>query len=552
MKTITFYSYKGGVGRTLSLSNIATRLSEFKKKVCIIDFDLEAPGIPIKFSKQLALSRISIDKGLVDYINYFQEYNSTPESLKDYVYDIYCNQRSRSPISIFPAGNSYSIKYWEKLSTISWTSLFYSKNSKGLELFLDLKSRIEKELSPDILLIDSRTGISEISGVPLSILADEVVILAANNDENMFGTQQIINSISNPKNSLTGVVPKMTFVLSRIPQSNSSKDKQREELLIQDTQRKLNNFLSEHKNIFQIENILVLHSDRDLELKESFKIGFKHDGKEQSIATDYLELFYRLTENILSDSEIEKYNRIREAEFIYNQSLSTNSQIEKSSLITKAIKLDSSNYYYYSGLANSLLEMHKYDEAIVQLNKAIEHNSVSASLFIQRGIAYKYNKLYDKSLEDLNTSITLNPKNVDGYGSRGLIYTEMKNYKLALKDYNKALELDPSNSINLNNRGYLFLKMGNISEALKDVYKSIELNPQLSFAYTTLAEINILNDNDLEFYKNFELALIFNFPDKGDILDEEIYENKILENRFIRLLKKYGKNELLSHLTRQK
>ncbi|MCK5617694.1 hypothetical protein KAR91_88335, partial [Candidatus Pacearchaeota archaeon] len=109
-----------------------------------------------------------------------------------------------------------------------------------------------------------------------------------------------------------------------------------------------------------------------------------------------------------------------------------------------------------------------------------------------------------------------------------------------------------SNSINLNNRGYLFLKMGNISEALKDVYKSIELNPQLSFAYTTLAEINILNDNDLEFYKNFELALIFNFPDKGDILDEEIYENKILENRFIRLLKKYGKNELLSHLTRQK
>ena len=42
MKTLTFYSYKGGVGRSLALVNIATRLSEFGKKVCIIDFDLEA------------------------------------------------------------------------------------------------------------------------------------------------------------------------------------------------------------------------------------------------------------------------------------------------------------------------------------------------------------------------------------------------------------------------------------------------------------------------------------------------------------------------------
>ena len=45
MKTITFYSYKGGVGRTLALANIAKRLSEFGKKVCLIDFDLEAPGL---------------------------------------------------------------------------------------------------------------------------------------------------------------------------------------------------------------------------------------------------------------------------------------------------------------------------------------------------------------------------------------------------------------------------------------------------------------------------------------------------------------------------
>ena len=51
MKTFTFYSYKGGVGRTLALVNIANRLAEFGKKVCILDFDLEAPGCKANMPK---------------------------------------------------------------------------------------------------------------------------------------------------------------------------------------------------------------------------------------------------------------------------------------------------------------------------------------------------------------------------------------------------------------------------------------------------------------------------------------------------------------------
>jgi MinD-like ATPase involved in chromosome partitioning or flagellar assembly len=36
MKTITFYSYKGGVGRSLTLSNIAMRLADLGKKVVLL------------------------------------------------------------------------------------------------------------------------------------------------------------------------------------------------------------------------------------------------------------------------------------------------------------------------------------------------------------------------------------------------------------------------------------------------------------------------------------------------------------------------------------
>ena len=49
MRTITFYSYKGGVGRSLLVANAARYLSTLGKKVFALDLDLEAPGLHYKF-----------------------------------------------------------------------------------------------------------------------------------------------------------------------------------------------------------------------------------------------------------------------------------------------------------------------------------------------------------------------------------------------------------------------------------------------------------------------------------------------------------------------
>src|SRR5262245_10026130 len=42
---VTFYSYKGGVGRTMAMSNIAVLLARRGMKVLAVDWDLEAPGL---------------------------------------------------------------------------------------------------------------------------------------------------------------------------------------------------------------------------------------------------------------------------------------------------------------------------------------------------------------------------------------------------------------------------------------------------------------------------------------------------------------------------
>ena len=45
MFSTTFYSYKGGVGRTMAMANTAANLSLMGESVLMIDFDLEAPGL---------------------------------------------------------------------------------------------------------------------------------------------------------------------------------------------------------------------------------------------------------------------------------------------------------------------------------------------------------------------------------------------------------------------------------------------------------------------------------------------------------------------------
>ena len=109
---------------------------------------------------------------------------------------------------------------------IPWSKLFYSQEGEGVRFFLDLKAKIEKEINPQFLLIDSRTGITDIAGITLRLLADQVVILAINNEENLFGSKKIIKSLLAQGNELLDRSPKLNFVLTRVPFGPNEKEKE--------------------------------------------------------------------------------------------------------------------------------------------------------------------------------------------------------------------------------------------------------------------------------------------------------------------------------------
>ena len=67
-RIITFYSYKGGTGRTMALANTAWILAASGKRVLAVDWDLEAPGLHRFFHPFLDPNVIGATTGVIDLI----------------------------------------------------------------------------------------------------------------------------------------------------------------------------------------------------------------------------------------------------------------------------------------------------------------------------------------------------------------------------------------------------------------------------------------------------------------------------------------------------
>jgi len=217
MKTVTFYSYKGGTGRSLALANCAIYLARLELSVVALDFDLEAPGLHYKFSTNSEGKPLPVKAGVVDYLHKFMVDGEIPSSLKDFTIDLKVPGSDKPLATLIPAGRAPSPEYWSSLARINWHDLFYAKSAKGVELLLDLKSRIADELQPDFLLIDARTGITEMGGVATTVLADEVVCLVLPTQENLEGARAVMRSLRKSRRETDLKQLEMLIALSRVP-----------------------------------------------------------------------------------------------------------------------------------------------------------------------------------------------------------------------------------------------------------------------------------------------------------------------------------------------
>lgn len=542
MKTITFYSYKGGVGRTLALSNIAKRLAEFGKKVCILDFDLEAPGLHIKIENQIQKQGVQV--GIVDYIYEFSKIGKIPEDISKYA------TRLKSPKNMLfiASGNPLSNDYWMKLAQINWWKLFYSEQSEGIPFFLDLKEKIRLKYNPDYLLIDSRTGITELSAITISILADSVVFFSANNKENIQGCKHVLKSIANSDNNLFGIKKDIHFVLSRIPNPEKPDEKTKEDALTNKIFSEFNEF-KENVNI-SIKSFSVLHSDRELEMEECVKIGYEFEKNVGSISKEYLDIFNKLTESDLTEEEKQRFNNISECEYILSRVKEESDDKEAFRLLDSAEKLNphNSDIYYLRG--HLYYDNADYISAIGQYSKLIGIEKTSLRGFYARAASYSQLKDYELALKDLEELTKI--YDLFEIDCRAINLKIKLNYPKdeILKGLDKLVEKYPDESNAFNERSDYYYKLLRYEEALADVYKALELDTENGLAYSTLAEINACQGKMQEFYRNFELAIKYKFDSLRIFEDSvySIYESFFKDEKFIKLLEKYNHFDTLERI----
>lgn len=209
MYVVTFYSFKGGVGRTMSLVNVAAELAKQGKRVLMVDFDLEAPGL----SDFELIPNVTKTPGLVEFITDYIKHGSVPD-VSEYIYKSTKYEETEDRLWVMPAGCQNG-DYQSLFSSINWQDLY--QNESGYLLMEDLRAQWDKYLHPDYVFIDSRTGYTDIAGICTRQLPDAVCLLFTPNKQNLTGLTKITAEIK-AQNELPGLrKPKLHFVASNIP-----------------------------------------------------------------------------------------------------------------------------------------------------------------------------------------------------------------------------------------------------------------------------------------------------------------------------------------------
>jgi hypothetical protein len=217
---VTFYSYKGGTGRSMALANVAWALASNRQKVLVIDWDLEAPGLHRYFRAFLSDKELTEpeSKGLIEFVRNYAMLAATPPAEGDRPAKWYephaqiwkwatplrwprgpiLNFANRGEIQFVPAGRQ-GPEYAERINTFDWHTLYQAHG--GDKFFESVREQAKREF--DYVLIDSRTGVSDTSGICTIQMPDILVVCYTYNFQSIMGASDIARRILNKRPGLT-------------------------------------------------------------------------------------------------------------------------------------------------------------------------------------------------------------------------------------------------------------------------------------------------------------------------------------------------------------
>ncbi|MBF0097315.1 MAG: ParA family protein [Magnetococcales bacterium] len=217
---VTFYSLRGGVGRSTALAYTAKLLSAAGHRVVCVDMDLEAPGLSTLFGINEEKYRWREDgQGLRGVVSLLVELDAG--GAPDFTQHLVPVDKSNK-LFLIPAGVP-DAEYARSLRQVTPEFWYREEKNPFEQFFASLRSGLP--FIPDAILVDARTGFSEVSGPLLFGIADMAIITFFPHPQAERGTrllsQGILRCAVRRAGREEGYGPMPRFLVSPVPQSNA-------------------------------------------------------------------------------------------------------------------------------------------------------------------------------------------------------------------------------------------------------------------------------------------------------------------------------------------
>lgn len=234
---ITFYSYKGGTGRTMALANTACLLARRQasdKGVLMVDWDLEAPGLHHYFKDYCRNwsgaedgsggQALDTAPGLIDLFRHLDEVSLqagtkdtgedlSPEIIERLDIDRFIVETDIPSLHLLKAG-CFTGDYSSRVNRFNWEALLQRSPS----LIRCLAERLTDEYR--YVLLDSRTGLTDTSGICSVLMPEKLVVVFTPNRQSLTGVVDLVRRAIRFRRESDDLRPLLVFPLpSRVEQA---------------------------------------------------------------------------------------------------------------------------------------------------------------------------------------------------------------------------------------------------------------------------------------------------------------------------------------------
>jgi len=193
----------------MALANVAWILASAGKRVAVIDWDLEAPGIHRYFRPFLNDPDLAASNGLIDFVTdygawFAAQSNPSDEACQEQVdldpvmTSLQWSFPGLGGIDLIHAGKQ-GPGYSTRVNTFDWKQ-FYEQH-RGDLIVSTIREKLIDEY--DFVLIDSRTGVSDTAGICTLRLPDTLAACFTLNNQSINGVAAALTSIRKQRDEAT-------------------------------------------------------------------------------------------------------------------------------------------------------------------------------------------------------------------------------------------------------------------------------------------------------------------------------------------------------------